>query len=180
MGIKGIYTGVRKECETLGFSKQEWLAAWSHGWLATASRQKQHTCQACQKLKRHANWSTTGQNGTTGRSVIARLDLATQLSCEAKPWATPVLKNLTFHILFSTQYKYPLYPQKKERFQREFWERNPRVKQDWFIYNLYIRVSSNSSTLFLSIVKPLRGILPKPVLTISINVRRLFGVLGSS
>ena len=74
---------------------------------------------------------------------------------------SPVLKNLTLHIPFSPQYKYPLYPHKKESFQREFWERNPRVKQDWFIYNLYIRVSSNSSTLFLSIVKPLRGLLSK-------------------
>ena len=94
--------------------------------------------------------------------VISRLNLVTQSSRKAKPRATPVLWNLTFHILLSPQYKYPLYPQMKESFQREFWERNPRVKQDWFTYNLYIRVSLNSSTLFLSIVKPLRGILPKP------------------
>ena len=126
------------------------------------SRKMQHTCQAYQKVNSHASWSTIGQNRTTGHMVISRLDLATQSSCEAKPRATPVLKNLTFHILFSPQYKYPLYPQMKKSFQREFWERNPRVKQNWFIYNLYIRVSSNSSTLFLSIVKPLRGILPKP------------------
>ena len=25
-GIRGIYTGVRMECEKLGFSKQSWLA----------------------------------------------------------------------------------------------------------------------------------------------------------
>ena len=97
-----------------------------------------------------------------------------------KPRATPILKNLTFHILFLPQYKYPLYPQKKESFQREFWERNPRVKQDWFIHNLHIRDSSNSSTLFLSIVKSFRGFLLKHFLTISITVRGLFGVLGSS
>ena len=30
-GIKGIYTGVRMECEMSGFSKQGWLAAWPHG-----------------------------------------------------------------------------------------------------------------------------------------------------
>ena len=130
--------------------------------LAASSCQKQHTCQACQKLKRHASWSTTGQNRTTGHSVISQLDLATQSSHEAKLRASPVLKNLTLHIPFSPQYKYPLYPQKIESFQREFWERNPRVKQDWFVHNLYIRDSSNSSTLFLSIVKSLRGILPKP------------------
>ena len=118
-------------------------------------------CQTCQKLKRHASWSSTGQNRTTGRSVISRLDFATQSSCEAKPRASPVLKNLTLHIPFSPQYKYPLCPQKNESIQREFWERNPKVKQDWFIHNLYIRDSSNSSTLFLSIVKLLRGLFTK-------------------
>ena len=133
----------------------------TRGWLAAASRQMHYTCQACQKVNSHANWSTTGQNRITGHTVISWLDLATQSSHEAKPRATPVLKNLTFHILLSPQYKYSLYPQMKESFQREFWKRNPRVKQDWFTYNLYIRISSNSSTLFLSIVKPLRGILPK-------------------
>ena len=38
----------------------------------------------------------------------------------------------------------------------------------------------DSSTLFLSLVKSLRGFLPKPFLTISISVRGRFGVLGSS
>ena len=142
-------------------ARKQRLAAGSCGWLAATSRQKQHTCQACQKLKRHASWSTTGQNRTTGHSVISRLDLATQSSREAKPLASPVLKNLTLHIPFSPQYKYPLYPQKKESFQREFWERNPSVIQDRFIHNLHIRDSLNSLTLFLSIVKPLRGLFTK-------------------
>ena len=31
MGIRGIYIGVRMECEELGFSKQGWLAAWPRG-----------------------------------------------------------------------------------------------------------------------------------------------------
>ena len=43
-----------------------------------------------------------------------------------------------------------------------------------------LRDSSNSSTLFLSIVKSLRGLLPKFFLTIFISVKGLFGVLGSS
>ena len=43
-----------------------------------------------------------------------------------------------------------------------------------------LRDSSNFSTLFLSIVKSLKGLLPKPFLTISISVRGLFGALGSS
>ena len=29
MGIRGIYTRVRMECEELGFSKQNWLSAWT-------------------------------------------------------------------------------------------------------------------------------------------------------
>ena len=43
-----------------------------------------------------------------------------------------------------------------------------------------LRDSSNSPTLFLSIVKSLRDLLPKIFLTISIFVRGLFGALGSS
>ena len=94
---------------------------------------------------------------------------------------TPCLAKYDFSHSFSPYYIYiPLYPRFRESFQREFWERNPREKQDWLIHNLYLRDSSNSSTLFLSIVKSLRGSLPKPFLTISISVRRLFGALGSS
>ena len=70
-------------------ARKQRLATGSRGWLAASSRQKQHTYQACQKLKRHASWNTTGQNRTTGCSVISRLDLATQSSCEpALFWKT--------------------------------------------------------------------------------------------
>ena len=137
------------------------------------------TCQACQKLKHHASWSTTWQNRTTGRSVTLRLELVTQSSRKAKPRANPILKNLTLRIPFSSQYKYPFYPRKKESFQREFWERNPRETR--LIHpQSSLRDSLNSSTLFLSIVKSLWGLLPKPFLTISISVRGLFGALGNS
>ena len=66
-----------------------------------ASRQKLHTCQACQKLKHHASWSTTGQKVQTDRSVTLRLELMTQSSYESKSPASSVLKNLTLHIPFS-------------------------------------------------------------------------------
>ena len=159
--------------------EKQGLVTGSRRWLATASRQKLLTCQACQKLKRHANWSTTGQNRTTGHLVTSRLELATQSSREAKPWASPVLKNLTLHIPSSPQYKYPFYPRKKKNFLREFWERNPKKKR--LIHpQSSLRDSSNSSTLFLSIVKSLKDLLPKLFLTISIYVRGLFGALGSS
>ena len=117
--LGGIVVSVVSEIECWNArecARKQRLVTRSRRWLAAASCQKMHTCQACQKLKRHASWSTTGQNRTTGRSVISRLDLATQLSREAKSRASPVLKNLTLHIPFSPQYKYPLYPRKKESF----------------------------------------------------------------
>ena len=87
---------IAQEC-----ARKQRLAAWSRGWLAVAGRQMHHTCQACQKVNSHASWSTTRQNSTTGHTVILRPDLATQSSREVKPWASPVLKNLTFHIPLS-------------------------------------------------------------------------------
>ena len=81
--------------------RKQRLAAWSCGWLTVTSRQMQHTYQTCQKVNSHTSWSTTGQNRITGHTVISRLELATQSSREAKPRVTPILKNLTFHILFS-------------------------------------------------------------------------------
>ena len=142
------------------------LATGSGGWLAAASCQKLLTCQACQKLKRHSSWSTTGQNRTTGRSVTSRLELATQLSREAKPRASPVLKTWLFtfhsHPSISTPFSH-----KRKRASRENFERKTRLIHPYSS----TRDSSNSSTLFLSIVKSLRGLLPKPFLTISIYVR---------
>ena len=147
-------------------------------WLQAA--RMMHTCQACQKLKRRANCCTTGQKSQAGQAVWLRLELATQPSHEVKSPKHPVWENLTFHIPSHPTIYIPLYPWFWDGFLREFWERNPRKKQDWFIHNLYLRDSSNSSTLFLSIVKSLRGSLPKHFLTISISMKGLFGALGSS
>ena len=102
--LGGMVVRVVSEIEcwnTQECARKQRLATCSRGWLTTSSCQKQYTCQACQKLKHHASWSTTGQNRTTDRSVISQLYLATQSSCEAKLWASPVLKNLTLHIPFS-------------------------------------------------------------------------------
>ena len=132
-----------------------------------------------QKLKRQASWSTTGQKVQTCRLVTSWLELMTQSSLESKPPASPVLKNLTLRIPFSFQYKYPLYPRNVESFQREYWERNPREKQDWLIHNLHIETLQipllSSFTLILSIVTSLGALLPKPFLTIPTYVRRPFG-----
>ena len=104
--------------------KKQGLMTGSRGWLAAVSRQKLLMCQACQKLKRHVSWSITGQNRTTGHSVTSRLELATQSSREpALFWKTWLF---TFHSHPSINT--PFYPWKKESFQRELWERNPREK----------------------------------------------------
>ena len=132
-------------------NRDSWLDLASGSGLA--SRQKLHTCQACQKLKRHASWSIIRQKVQTDRSITSRLELATQSSRESKPPASSVLKNLTLHIPFSPQYKDPLYPRNVESFQREYWERNPREKQDWLIYNLHIetlQIPLLSSSLLLN------------------------------
>ena len=83
-----------------------------------------------EKLKRHASWSTTGQKVQTGHSISLWLELVTQSSREAKPPANSILEKLTLRIPNTHKYKYPSYPQNIESFQREYWERNPREKQD--------------------------------------------------
>ena len=119
------------------------------------------------KLKSYASCCITGQKFQDGQAVNSQLELETQPSREAKSPDHPIWEKLIFHIPSHPTIYRPLYPWNGESFQREFWERNPRD-------------SSNSSTLFLSIIKSLRGTLPKPFLTIPISVRRLFGALGRS
>ena len=137
-------------------------------WLDLASDSWLQATRYSTRAKHARRWTVmlagALQDKTGQLAIRLSRDWVSRLSQVARPSREPPLfwKNLMFYILLSPQYKYPLYPQMKESFQREFWERNPIVKQDWFTYNLYIRVSSNSSTLFLSIVKPLRDILPKP------------------
>ena len=81
-------------------ARKQRLAAWPRGWLAAASRQTQHTCQACQKMNNHASWSTTGKNRTTGHTVISRLGLVTQSS--RRPSCEPPLFWKTWRFTFSS------------------------------------------------------------------------------
>ena len=88
--------------------------------------------------KNHVSCCTTRQKSQASQAVSLRLELATQPNCEAKSPDHPVWEKLTFHIPFHPTIYRPLYPWNVESFQREFWERNPREKQDWFIHNLHI------------------------------------------
>ena len=152
------------------------LAAGSRGWLV-----------ACKPPKDAHEWSM--QKNWTIMLTVALQDkkssLAIQLS--RSQVASPLCyEKMTLHIPFSLQYKYPIYPRNVESFQKEFWERNPREKQDWLIHNLYImtlqipQLSPSQRCFTLSIVTSLRGSLAKTFLTIPISVRRLFSTLGSS
>ena len=123
-----------------------------------------------EKLKRHANWSITGQKVQTGHSVSSWLELSAQSSRETKPPASSVLEKLTLRIPNTHKYKYPTYPRNIESFQREYWERNPRENPQ-----SSHRDSSNSFTLTLSIVVSLRDSLPKPFPIIPTSMRRPFG-----
>ena len=135
------------------------------GWISRVA----HGCKPLNwsTLAKHArSWSVMPAihykiNVPTSQAVCLRLELATQPSREVKPVEHPIWQNMTFHIPSHLTIYIPLYPRFRESFQREFWEKNPREKQDWLIHNLHIRDSSNSSTLFLSIVTSLRGLLPK-------------------
>ena len=127
------------------------------------------------KLNLHASYSTTGQKVQTSHSVSSRLELSTQSSHKAKSPVHSVMEKLTIRILFSLQYKYLLYPRNIESFQREFWERNPREKQNWLIHNLYIVTLQIPQLSPSPLLHPWEIHWPKPFLTIPISMRRLFG-----
>ena len=84
-----------------------------------------------------------------------------------------------FTFLFTLLYIYPhthdLERVSRENFERETLEKTRLTRPQSLPKKLF-----KFLYLFLSIVKSLRGSLPKPFLTISISVRGLFGALGSS
>ena len=129
------------------------------------------------ELKSHASCCITGQKSQAGQAVNSRLELATQPSHEAKSPDHPVWKKLTFHIPSHPTIYRPLYPQNVESFQREFWERNPREKQDWFIHNLHIETLQIPLLFFSPLLNPWEVHYQNLFLTIPISVRRLFGAL---
>ena len=104
--------------------EKQGLVTGSCGWLVAASRQKLLTCQACQKLKRHASWSTTGQNRTTGHSITSRLELTTQSSHEPnlfwKTWLFTFHSHSSIHTPFTHERKRAF----RDNFERENLEKN--------------------------------------------------------
>ena len=114
-------------------------------WISWVARSLQ-AARSCTHAKHARSWSVMPARALHDKKYRLTVQLphgldsqlATQSSRESKPLASSVLKSLTLHILFSPQNKYPLYSQNVESFQREYWEKNPREKQNWLIHNLHI------------------------------------------
>ena len=104
--------------------EKQGLATGSRGWLAATSRQKLHTCQACQKLNRYASWSTTRQNKTTGRSVTSRLELATQSSRKPALFWKTWLFTFHSHPSINTPFTHEKKRASRENFKRETLEKD--------------------------------------------------------
>ena len=138
-----------------------------------------HTCQACQKLKRRASCSLQDKSPRLARPFARSLNLRLNPVARSSRQNT-LLAKYDFSHSFSPYYIYTLIPTIQRELPERILREKPQRKQDCLIHNLYLKDSSNSSTLFLSIVKSLRDSLSKPFLTISISVRWLFGALESN
>ena len=143
--------------------------------LATSKSLKWHTCEACKELNGHDSWSTIRQNVQFGQIVSSWLKLTTCSTRETKSPECPVWMKTNFSHSSHTLLQIPLYPRNVESFQREFWERNPREKQDWLIHNLWHLILQIPLLSPSPLSYPWEVHLSNPYLVIPISVRRYFG-----
>ena len=113
------------------------------------------------------NWPFSYLAAKTRNSVKPRGQVASQ-SCFEKPDSSHSILTPCINTPFTHEER-----ELPERILREKPQRKTRLIHP----QSSLRDYSNSSTLFLSIVKFLRGLLSKPFLTIFISVRRLFSAL---
>ena len=97
----------------------------SHGWLAAVSCQKLHTCLACQKLKHHASWSTTGQLAVQlPRGWNSRLSQAATPSREPTLFWKTWLFTFHSHPSINTPFTHKRKRASRENFERETLKKN--------------------------------------------------------
>ena len=84
------------------------------------------------------------------RGLNSRLSPVARSSCQTTLFG----KNWLFTFLSHPTIYRPLYPRNVDSFQRDFWERNPREKQDWFIHNLHIETLQISLLSSSSLLNP--------------------------
>ena len=108
-----------------------------HDWILwLASRQSWHTCEACRGVK----GSRQLLHYKTKLPIWPGHKVATRSSHELKsPNHSVCYKTDSSHSIHTLLY-IPLYPQNLKSFQRIFWERNPREKQNWLIHNLHLLI----------------------------------------
>ena len=136
---------VRVMCEkvwriTQDCAKKQGLEAGSRGWLAAC---KPPEC--CTHAKHAKSWRVAPIVALQDKSPKPARPFAHGLNSRLKPVTrsshqnTILGKNWLFTFLLTLLYIYP-YTHDLERASREnFWERNPREKQDWLIHNLHIK-----------------------------------------
>ena len=105
------------------------------------------------------------------RGLNSRLSPVARPSCQT----TRLGKTDSSHSFLTLLYIDP-YTHEIQRASERILSEKPQRKTRLIHPQSSHRDSSNSSTLFLSIVKSLRGTLSKPFLTIPISIKRLFGV----
>ena len=87
--------------------------------------------RSCSCVRHARSWSITlagALQDKIGQLVVQlpRDSVKSRGQAASQPcFEKPAVSHSSFTLVYI-----PLYPQKKESFQREFWERNPRVKQD--------------------------------------------------
>ena len=128
--------------ESVKKSSRVCTQAGPRGWLTAVKLPKETHVWSMQR-----SWRVTPagalQDKTFNLTKELALDLNSRLSQVARSSRkvkSPdhfVWEKLTFHIPNTHQYKYLLYPRIVKSFQREFWERNLKEKQDWLIHNLH-------------------------------------------
>ena len=116
------------------------LVAGTRRWLATGKPSK-----LAHVWSMHGSWRVMLAVALQDKSPRLARPLARGLNSRLNPVARPSCqttlfeKNWLFTFLSHPTIYRPLYPRNIESFQREFWERNPREKQDWLIHNLHIK-----------------------------------------
>ena len=112
---------------------------WTRGWLVTSKPPK-----LAHVWSMRGSWRVMLAVALQDESPRLARPLAPGLKLQLSPVArsnrqtTLFGKNWLFTFLSHPTIYRPLYPWNVESLQRDFWERNPRAKQDWFIHNLHI------------------------------------------
>ena len=148
-----------KKCSRL--CKDAETCGWTRRWLATGKPPKLAHVWSMRR-----SWWVMPAVALQDKNFRLARPLARGLNSRLSPVArssrqtTLFGKNWFFTFIYHPTIYRPLYPRNVESFQREFWVRNPKEKQDWFFHNLHIETLQipllSSSSIFTSNLSPIR------------------------